>query len=52
MKKDIIQIKNPKTKRYVKIDRKKGRILSYKKSHGAYKNILIVEGSNKHEENI
>jgi hypothetical protein len=33
---DIIQVKNPRTNRYVKIDRDKGRILSHK---GLYCNI-------------
>jgi hypothetical protein len=39
---DIVQKKNPRTKRYIKIDREKGRILSHKKSNGAYKGITIV----------
>lgn len=30
-KKDIVQVKNPRTNRYIKIDRAKGRILSHKK---------------------
>ena len=37
-----IQIKNPKTNRYIKIDREKGSIVDHKKSNGPYKNILIV----------
>ncbi|CAC9534702.1 hypothetical protein [uncultured Gammaproteobacteria bacterium] len=28
---NIVQVKNPRTNRYVKIDRDKGRILSHKK---------------------
>lgn len=39
---DVVQIKNPKTGRYIKIDRDTGRILSYKVSTGAYKNIPIA----------
>lgn len=41
-KKDIVQVKNPRTNRYVKIDRSKGRILSHKKSYGAYKGIPVA----------
>lgn len=33
-KRDIVQVKNPKTGRYVKIDRDAGKILSHKKSTG------------------
>ena len=32
MKKNIIQVRNPKTKRYVKIDKKRRRIISNKKT--------------------
>jgi hypothetical protein len=42
-KHDIVQVKNPKTERYVKIDRTEGKIISHKKSEGPYKNIPIVE---------
>jgi len=38
---DLVQIQNPKTKRYVKINKKKGIIVSHKKSPGAYKGIRI-----------
>jgi len=41
-KKDIIQTKNPKSERYVKIDRSAGRILAHKKSPGPYKNVPIA----------
>ncbi len=41
-KRDVVQIKNPKTKRYVKIDRAKGKIMSHKKSDGPYKNIPVA----------
>ena len=34
-----IQVLNPITKRYVKIDTDRGRIIDHKKSPGPYKNI-------------
>jgi hypothetical protein len=41
--KDIIQIKNPRTGRYTKIDRSSGVILSQKRTDRPYKNIPIVK---------
>ena len=41
-KRDLVQIKNPKSGRYVKIDRTSGRILDHKKSEGPYKGIPIA----------
>jgi len=41
-KKKIVQTKNPRTGRYVKIDRSKGEILSSKKSEGPYKEIPVI----------
>ena len=41
-KKDIVQVKNPKTDRYVKIDRSAGKIVSSKKSSGPYKNVPVA----------
>jgi hypothetical protein len=41
-KKDIVQVKNPKTNRYVKIDRSQGKILDHKKSEGPYKNVPVA----------
>ena len=38
----IIQTRNPRTGRYIKIDRFRGIILSHKRSEGAYKKIPIV----------
>ena len=38
----FVQVKNPKTGKYVKIDRLKGNIISHKKSEGPYKGIRIV----------
>jgi hypothetical protein len=41
-KKGIGQTKNPRTGKYVKIDRGKGKILKTKKSPGPYKNIPVI----------
>jgi hypothetical protein len=41
-KKDTVQVKNPKTGHYVKIDRANGKIISQKKSDGPYKNIPVA----------
>jgi len=41
-KRDVVQVKNPKTNRYVKIDRGAGRIISSKKSKGPYSNIPVA----------
>ncbi|HHY76692.1 MAG TPA: hypothetical protein GX500_08015 [Firmicutes bacterium] len=43
MAKDVVQVKNPKTNRYVKIDRDTGRIIAHKKSPGPYKGIPVAE---------
>jgi hypothetical protein len=40
--KDVVQLKNPKSGHYVKIDRSAGMIISHKKSEGPYKGIPIV----------
>lgn len=40
-KHDIVQVKNPKTDRYVKIDRTEGKIISHKQSSGPYKGVPI-----------
>ena len=42
-KSNVIQILNPKTGRYVKIDRSLGRIIAHKKSDGPYKGVPILE---------
>ena len=39
---DVVQVKNPKTNRYVKIDRDTGKIVSHKKSEGPYKNTPVA----------
>jgi len=41
-KKDIVQVKNPRSGRFVKIDRAAGKIIDHKKTSGAYKNIPIA----------
>ena len=41
-KKDVVQVKNPRTGRYVKIDRAQGKIVTSKKSPGPYKNIPVA----------
>lgn len=40
--KNLVQTKNPRTDRYVKIDRDEGKIIETKKTKGPYKNIPIV----------
>lgn len=46
-KKDIVQIKNPRTGHYVKIDRDAGRILDHKKSEGPYKGVPVARPGTK-----
>lgn len=41
-KRDVVQVKNPRSDRYVKIDRAEGKILSHKKSAGPYANVPIA----------
>jgi len=41
-KKDIVQVKNPRTGKYVKIDRSAGKIVSNKKSKGPYKGVPVA----------
>ncbi len=38
---DLVQIRNPRTDRYVKIDRAVGRILGEKRTKGPWKNVPI-----------
>ena len=37
----FVQLRNPKTKKYVKIDKVKGLIVAHKKTRGPYKGIRI-----------
>ena len=42
MESDFVQCKNPRTGRYVKVDRRKAKI-THKKTDGSYKNIVILK---------
>ena len=46
-KKDVIQIKNPKSGKYVKIERSAGKIISHKKSEGPYKGVPVARKKKK-----
>jgi hypothetical protein len=39
---NVVQVRNPRTGRYVKIDRSAGRIVSHKKTVGPYKGVPIA----------
>ena len=39
---NILQTKNPKSGKYIKIDINKGKIIAHKKSKGPYKGIKII----------
>jgi hypothetical protein len=41
-KHDVVQVKNPKTDRYVKIDRTAGKIISHKPTEGPYKDVPVA----------
>lgn len=41
-KRDVVQVKNPKSGHYVKIDRSAGKIVSHKKSGGPYKGVPVA----------
>ena len=41
-KPDIVQLRNPRSGHYVKVDRTQGKILDHKRSAGPYKNVPIV----------
>ncbi len=38
-----IQIQNPRSKLWVKIDREEGRIMQHKKSEGPFKGVTIIK---------
>lgn len=42
MKGNVVQIRNPKTGKYLKIDRGKGLIIGYKKTKGPFKGVTII----------
>ena len=44
-KHDVVQVKNPKTNRYVKINRTEGRIVGHKPTPGPYKNVPVARKS-------
>ncbi|MGH7584492.1 MAG: hypothetical protein ACREL5_14830 [Gemmatimonadales bacterium] len=46
-KRDVVQIKNPRTGHYVKIDRSGGKILDHKKSDGPYKGVPVARKGKK-----
>lgn len=39
---NVVQVKNPKSGHYVKIDRSAGKIVSHKKSNGPYKGVPVA----------
>jgi len=41
--KKVVQIKNPKSGHYVKIDRNKGKIVGHKSTPGPYKKVPIIK---------
>jgi glutamate dehydrogenase/leucine dehydrogenase len=41
-KHDVVQVKNPRTNKYVKIDRTEGKIVSHKKTSGPYKGVPVA----------
>lgn len=41
-KHDVVQVKNPRSGHYVKIDRTAGKIISHKQSEGPYKNVPVA----------
>jgi len=43
---NIVQTKNPRTGKYVKINRSEGRIITSKKSDGPYKGVPIYRKPN------
>ena len=40
----IVQVRNPRTGHYVKIDKTDGIILAHKRTSGAYNNITVAGG--------
>lgn len=41
-KPDVVQVKNPRTGHYVKIDRAAGKIIAHKTSDGPYQNVPVA----------
>ena len=46
-KKDVVQTKNPRSGKYVKIDRTAGKIIGHKKGDGPYKDVPIARKPKK-----
>lgn len=46
-KRDVVQVKNPKTGRYVKIDRGAGKIVAHKKSSGPFEGVPVARKRSK-----
>ena len=46
-KADVVQVKNPRSGKYVKIDRTAGKIIAHKKSEGPYKNVPVARKRSK-----
>lgn len=44
---NVVQVQNPRTGRYVKINKDKGRIVAHKKSDGPFKNVPIQINKSK-----
>ena len=49
---NIVQTLNPRSGRYIKIDRKRAKIIAQKKSEGPYKRIKIISIKDKSEREI
>ncbi|HKP76247.1 MAG TPA: hypothetical protein VJT67_12035 [Longimicrobiaceae bacterium] len=45
--KDVVQVKNPRSGKYVKIDRTAGKIIAHKKSEGPYKGVPVARKRSK-----
>jgi len=45
--KDVVQVKNPRSGKYVKIDRTAGKIIGHKKSEGPYKGVPVARKRSK-----
>ena len=46
-KHDVVQVKNPRSGHYVKIDRTTGKIMNHKKSDGPYKGVPVARTRRK-----
>jgi hypothetical protein len=42
VKRDVVQVKNPRSGHYVKIDRTAGKIIAHKQSEGPYQNVPVA----------